>query len=221
MGKSKLDVKYEKPIFRLSAFLYSVIKLRTVVILICLLVAHHILYGISISKSGAFIGALGLLLSLKHGFIKRSSNQDQAVRESQNMGGLMYWEGTCEDEEIQREAQKQTLDEMLGIFLVIIGGLISSYGNSFHLWINSIHMQKETVFQLIGLVSLALSFLLIAFSNPEIRLIDEKVDISPIAYKEKNLSNLISEYAKQKANKLLSVYLAVVGLIILVLEPFV
>ena len=194
--KSQVKVQYEKPIFRFSALLYLVINRYTVITSIVFLMIFHILSETSISKSGAFIGALGLLLSLKHGFIKISSSQDDAVKKSRNTGSVPLWLGICSNQKYQNEAAKQTTDEMIGVLLVIVGGLVSSYGEDISLLFSNYSIDRELIFELVGFTSLLLSFILTLLSNPKVKLVSARADLLPENIKEVQAQEFISTNGK-------------------------
>lgn len=150
----KIKIRYDKPVFVFSSIIYALISRVSILVTVVLILILHVLADIEISKSGAFLAALGLLLSLKHNFIKVASNQDEAVKKSQGMGMKSYYEGVCEAEVYKKQAARETTDELIGILLVIVGGLVSSYGDILANWYTGFTFNRRIVFELSGFVSL-------------------------------------------------------------------
>ncbi|MEZ8026800.1 hypothetical protein [Enterovibrio norvegicus] len=189
----KIKIRYDKPVFIFSSFIYSLISRVTILTAVLLILILHIVFDIEISKSGAFLSALGLLLSLKHNFIKIASNQDEAVKKSQGMGINLYYEGTCEAEVLKKKAEKETADELIGIFLVIVGGLVSSYGDFLVNSYIDFTFDRRVVFELTGFTSLLISCFLFVASVPSIR-----IGIgSMLPHETKEQENFVYEFAKQ------------------------
>lgn len=213
----KIKIRFDKPIFTILSITYNIITRTAVLAIIVLILAIHIFADISISKSGAFIGALGLLLSLKHNFLKIASNQDEAVKKSQRMSFNFFWEGVCETELFKLQAAKETTDELLGILLVIAGGLISSYGDDLTILLGNLSFDRQLVFEFTGFLSLIISCCLFLFSIPAVRTMSGTYK----PHEQREQEQFVQEYAKQMANRLLGKYLFVFGLVILMLASFI
>lgn len=163
------------------------------------------------------MGALGLLLSLKHNFIKKASSQDDAIKKSQGMEMNIYYEETCEVEKFKEQAAKETTDELIGIVLVIVGGLLSSYGDSLTTWFNSSSFDRKTIFELTGFISLSISCVLFLFSVPTIEIRAGHM----LPDRTNKQEDFAHEFAKHQSNRLLGKYLLVFGLVVLMLAVFI
>ncbi|MBU1392516.1 MAG: hypothetical protein KJ560_06065 [Gammaproteobacteria bacterium] len=216
-SQRKIKVSYDKPIFIFSSIIYALVTRYSVLAAVVLIIVLHIIYGLAISKSGAFLGALGLLLSLKHNVIKVASNQDEAIKKSQGMNLNLYYEGTCETELFKQQAARDTTDELVGILLVIAGGLMSSYGDDLTNWLINFSFDRQSIFEFTGFFSLLISCCLFMFSVPVIKIGTGNL----LPYEQKEQERFIHEYVKQQINRLLGKYLFVFGLTILMLSAFI
>lgn len=213
----KIKVRYDKPIFIFSSIIYALVTRYSVLAAVVLIIFLHIVSGLAISKSGAFLGALGLLLSLKHNVIKVASNQDEAVKKSQGMGFKLDYNGTCETELFKQQAARETTDELVGILLVIAGGLMSSYGEDLTNWLINFSFDRQSIFELTGFFSLLISCCLFIFSVPVVKIGTGNL----LPHEQNEQERFVYEYVKQQINRLLGKYLFVFGLTILMLSAFI
>ncbi|WP_253650534.1 hypothetical protein [Vibrio sp. Y29_XK_CS5] len=213
----KIKIRYDKPVFVFSSIIYALVSRISILVAVVLILVLHVLADIEISKSGAFLAALGLLLSLKHNFIKIASNQDEAVKKSQGMGMTPYYDGVCEAEVYKKQAARETTDELTGILLVIVGGLLSSYGDVLTNWYIGFTFDRRVVLELSGFISLLISCYLFVISVPSVRIGIGNL----LPHETKEQEKFVHEFAKQQANKLLGKYLLVFGLTVLMLAAFI
>jgi hypothetical protein len=81
-----------------------------------------------LTGSGSIISIVGLLLTLKHNFISDSQNPTAAFAKFHRKMGAFNNKNQMEEPHLVNPVIGAIRNEYFGIFMVIIGGLVSGYG---------------------------------------------------------------------------------------------
>lgn len=115
-------------IFKIASNRYISCSLSLILLSVAYLLDCYNKQPLFIEKFSAFVVIFGILLTIKHNFIKNTDNPKDYIL-NHNGGGLIIDQKIETDIKYYDEAKSAAYDEVVGFIFIIIGTLLNVFGS--------------------------------------------------------------------------------------------